>query len=188
MFRFTPCYVSKSLPELPKCGQQAYSRRHPSPLQQGMTVGRPQSTMAALRTLGVLFLTVPTAVAFSSGGGSGLDDNGLPYLQPCDALTLCEPACPPGMTAVGPPERSEVYRFGTADGTTSYVPGQLLTMSLNLTARTIVGKRDAGTRLVGNETAKYLGLLLVDRGLAEGVLLKSCSAPGVPKIRAMRKK
>ena len=117
--------------------------------------------MAALRTLGVLFLTVPTAVAFSSGGGSGLDDNGLPYLQPCDALTLCEPACPPGMTAVGPPERSEVYRFGTADGTTSYVPGQLLTMSLNLTARTIVGKRDAGTRLVGNETAKYLGLLLV---------------------------
>ena len=115
--------------------------------------------------MAVLLLSRPVA-AFSSGGGSGLDDHGLPFLQSCDALNLCLPdTCPPGMTAVAPPDRSEVYRFGTASGATSYVPEQLVPMQLNITSRTIIGKRDAGTTLVGNETAKYLGLLLyaVDR-------------------------
>jgi hypothetical protein len=69
------------------------------------------------------------------------------------------------MTAVAPPERSEVYRFGTTDNATSYVPGELLPMVLDVTARTILGKRDAGLTTTGNETAKYLGLLVyaVDR-------------------------
>ena len=102
-----------------------------------------------------------SAHGFSSGGGSGTDDNGVPFLQSCDAITLCAPVvCPPGMTAVAPPERSDVYRFGTADGATSYLPGELLPMVLNVTARTILGKRDAGATSVGEETAKYLGLLV----------------------------
>ena len=109
----------------------------------------------------LLLLALPQVTAFSSGGGSGTDNNGVPFVQACDALTVCAPViCPPGMTAVAPPERSEVYRFGTADGATSYVPGELVIMNLELTKRTIVGKRDAGLTLVANETAKYLGLLL----------------------------
>ena len=109
----------------------------------------------------VVLLLAGSAHAFSSGGGSGTDDNGIPFLQSCDALTLCAPVvCPPGMTAVAPPERSDVYRFGTADGAASYVPGDLIPMVLNVTSRTILGKRDAGATAVGFETAKYLGLLL----------------------------
>ena len=104
--------------------------------------------------------------AFSSGGGSGVDNDGIPFVQACDAITLCEPmVCPPGMTAVAPPERSDAYVLSVADGSTEYVPGELLPMLLEVTVRTIVGKRDRGTTIVGNETAKYLGLLLyaVDR-------------------------
>ena len=107
-----------------------------------------------------------SVLAFSSGGGSGTDNNGIPFVQSCDAITLCAPVvCPPGMTAVAPPERSDVYRFGTSDGATSYVPGDLLPMVLNVTARKLPGKRDAGMTTVGNETAKYLGVLIyaVDR-------------------------
>ena len=46
--------------------------------------------------------------AFSSGGGNGLDENGIPFQQSCDAIYLCDPACPPGMTAVAPPVRSSL--------------------------------------------------------------------------------
>ena len=108
----------------------------------------------------VIMLAVRVA-SFSSGGGSAADDNGVPFLQSCDAITLCAPfVCPPGMTAVAPPERSDVYRFGTESGATTYVPGELLPMVLDVTARTIRGKRDAGATIVGEENAKYLGLLL----------------------------
>ena len=118
----------------------------------------------AVSALVISFL--PAAIAFSQGGGEGVDNHGNPFLQSCDALNLCAPAvCPPGMTAVAPPERSAVYSFGTVGGEASYVPGELVPMQLNVTSRTIIGKRDAGSTLVGNESAKYLGLLLyaVDR-------------------------
>ena len=94
------------------------------------------------QSLLLLSLILSHVAAFSSGGGSGTDDNGIPFLQSCDALTLCAPVvCPPGMTAVAPPVRSEVYQFGTESGTTAYIPGELLPMVLSITARTIVGKR-----------------------------------------------
>ena len=100
-------------------------------------------------------------LAFSTGGGEGVDERGNPFLQACDAISLCRPhACPPGMTAVAPPERSAVYSFGVISGTTTYVPGQLLPFELNVTRRLIQGKRDQGRTLVANETSKYLGILL----------------------------
>ena len=66
----------------------------------------------------------------SSGGGSGKDNDGLPFLQSCDALTICSPICPPGMTAVAPPARSDVYSLATVDGASSYEPGELVPLEL----------------------------------------------------------
>jgi hypothetical protein len=105
------------------------------------------------------------AIAFSTGGGQGNDDNGNPFLQACDALYVCQPVCPAGMTAVAPPVRSSVYQFRAVSGATTYEPDELTPFELSVTSRTIQGKRSAGTTLVGNETAKYLGILLyaVDR-------------------------
>lgn len=100
------------------------------------------------------------AAAFSSGGGNGIDENGIPFMQSCDAISVCQPVCPPGMTAVAPPERSSVYQLRVADSTISYHPGELVPLELEVTQRTIPGKRNAGAKIVGNETAKYLGLLL----------------------------
>ena len=100
------------------------------------------------------------AAAFSSGGGNGIDENGIPFMQSCDAINVCEPVCPPGMTAVAPPERSDVYQLRVVDSATSYRPGELIPLELEVTRRTIPGKRNAGAKIVGNETAKYLGLLL----------------------------
>ena len=108
----------------------------------------------------MLLLAISTALAFSTGGGEGVDERGNPFLQACNAISLCSPTCPPGMTAVAPPERSTVYSFGTTSGVTSYRPGQLLPFELNVTRRTIPGKRDQGRTIVANETAKYLGLLV----------------------------
>ena len=108
----------------------------------------------------LLLLAISTALAFSTGGGEGVDERGNPFLQACNAISLCSPTCPPGMTAVAPPERSTVYSFGTTSGVTSYRPGQLLPFELNVTRRTIPGKRDQGRTIVANETAKYLGLLV----------------------------
>ena len=108
----------------------------------------------------LLIWSVTLVAAFSEGGGNGDDDDGVPFLQSCDAIHVCDPVCPVGMTAVAPPVRSSAYFFGTADGTVSYYPGQLIPFHLNVTERTVPGKRDAGATTVGNETAKYLGLLL----------------------------
>ena len=112
---------------------------------------------------GLLLLVVaalPLMRGFSMGGGQGEDEHGNPFLQSCDALYVCAPTCPPGMTAVAPPNRSSTYRFGTALGTTSYAPETLVTLYLNVTKRTIPGKRNAGSKIVGEEDAKYLGLLM----------------------------
>jgi hypothetical protein len=101
------------------------------------------------------------ALAFSSGGGTGVDEHGFPFLQSCDALYVCgSGVCPAGMTAVAPPNRSSTYMLGTQSGTTSYVPNTLLPLLINVTQPTIVGKRNAGQKTVGQESAKYLGLLL----------------------------
>ena len=106
-----------------------------------------------LRAAAVLCLFVE-AWTFSTGGGEGDDNHGNPYLQACDAISLCQPVCPPGMTAVAPPERSDVYHFQTAHSATSYVPGELVPLTLDVVSYTIRGKRDAGSTLVGNESAK----------------------------------
>jgi hypothetical protein len=100
-------------------------------------------------------------LAFSQGGGEGADSKGNPLLQSCDAISICEPVCPTGMTAVAPPERSPIYVFGTSRaGKSSYVPDEIVPLELELTWSTIRGKRNAGEKLVGNESAKYLGLLM----------------------------
>ena len=84
----------------------------------------------AIAEVVLLLLALTRVTAFSSGGGAGLDDNGIPFLQSCDALTVCTPVCPPGMTAVAPPTRSNVYSFESVDGATSYEPGELIPFEL----------------------------------------------------------
>ena len=108
--------------------------------------------------------------AFSSGGGEGLDASGSPFLQSCDAISICEyqgnGLCPPGMDKVAPPERSSVYavRTGSNDDPaldpTSYTPGELIPIHVLVTRRLIRGKANAGLAIAGNESAKYIGLLL----------------------------
>ena len=106
------------------------------------------------------------AAAFSGGGGSGDADDGSPLAQSCDALTLCEipdngtTRCPDGMSKVAPPVRSDVYVLATEDGSTSYTPGELLPLTISVTQRRIIAKRDRGATLGGNESSKYIGLLL----------------------------
>ena len=135
----------------------------------------------------------PLVAAFSSGGGSGKDNNGLPFLQSCDALTVCVPVCP-GNDGCGTADALGVYSFGTKNGDTSYEPDSLIPMEVAhrlsnpglalpyppahqshvrtlvcdssiSPPRTIQGKRNAGALTLGNETAKYLGVLMyaVDR-------------------------
>ena len=94
-------------------------------------------------------------LSFSSGGGDG----GVG--QQCDAIYLCEGGCPSGMTNVAPPERSSVYQLSVEGGSTTYDPGQLVTLTMEVTAARIPSKEQAGV-VVGarNETAKYLGILM----------------------------
>ena len=44
-------------------------------------------------------LLVAAAVAFSGGGGDGTSDDGIPFLQSCDAINVCAAPCyfPSGM-------------------------------------------------------------------------------------------
>ena len=119
-------------------------------------------------------LLLPAAcLAYSSGGGR---ERGV---QSCDAIDICKYGCPPGMTKVAPPERSDTYTLRTGDGPvvgsdpTHYVPGELLPLYMRVVKRTIVGKgwctipikfggvRETNERcFTGNESAKYIGLLL----------------------------
>ena len=118
---------------------------------------------------------VPTllSLAYSTGGGR---ERGV---QSCDAIDICKYGCPVGMTKVAPPERSATYTLRTGDGASwssdpiQYVPGELLPLYLRVVRRTIVGKgfcripvKFGGFRetdepcFTGNESAKYIGLLL----------------------------
>lgn len=112
-------------------------------------------------------------LAYSMGGGR---ERGT---QLCDAIGICEYGCPEGMTKVAPPERSDTYTLRTADGSdvggdpAQYVPGDLLPLYLRVTKRTIMGKGWCTQSIkfggvvelderctTGNESAKYIGLLL----------------------------
>ena len=114
----------------------------------------------------LLLASALLSAAFSGGGGSGDADDGSPLAQTCDALTLCAipdngtTRCPDGMHMVAPPVRSDVYFLATEDGSASYTPGELLLLTISVTRRRIIGKRDRGATLVGNESSKYIGLLL----------------------------
>ena len=107
-----------------------------------------------------------TALAFSSGGGEE-GRQGSPTAQSCDAIYLCAfGGCPPGMTLVAPPERSTAYTLRTGDGPDpnndpkTYVPGELMPLYLRVTRKMIPGKEESGTKIVANENAKYIGLLV----------------------------
>ena len=109
---------------------------------------------------------LPIVVAFSSGGGDPTRQ-GSPTLQSCDAISTCgSGTCPSGMTLVAPPVRSDTYTLRTGRGAlpvsdpNDYVPGELLTLYMSVTRRMIPGKEQAGARIVANETAKYIGLLV----------------------------
>ena len=129
-----------------------------------VTVGARWPRMASIVTLTILWL--PGGAAFSSGGGDP-DRLGSPVSQTCDAIYVCAGGvCPSGMTLVAPPVRSDVYTLRTGDSEspnldpTSYVPGELMTLYLRTTKRQIPGKEQAGTKIVGNETAKYIGAMV----------------------------
>ena len=114
----------------------------------------------------MLAAVVALVLAFSGGGGEE-GRQGSPDSQSCDAIYLCAlGGCPPGMSLVAPPERSQAYTLRTADGPdasndpTTYVPGELMPLYLRVTRRTIPGKEEAGMKIVANESAKYIGLLV----------------------------
>ena len=114
-----------------------------------------------------LLIALSRATAFSGGGGSGETDDGSPILQTCDALSLCTIPdasgtfhCPDGMHLVAPPTRSDVYVLATEDGSTSYVPGQLVPLIIAVTQKQIVGWQDRGMTNTSLESSKYIGLLL----------------------------
>ena len=118
-----------------------------------------------------IFVIFAVARGFSDGGrGPPPDgDDGTPLIQTCDAIGLCNIPdtatdaitayrCPDGMSAVAPPVRSPVYVLGTEDGATSYTPGKLVPLTLRVTQKQIMGKRDRGTANSGNESSKYIGI------------------------------
>ena len=121
-----------------------------------------------------MLLITSATVAYSSGGSITREPH-----QSCDALGICATGCPPGMTKVAPPERSDTYTLRTGDGAdwrsdpTSYVPDELLPLYVRVTRRTIMGKgfcvrpikfggevETTERCFTGNESAKYIGLLL----------------------------
>ena len=121
----------------------------------------------------LLIVSFPTlAEGFSGGGGNGQrpSSDAAVLVQSCDAINICgvppNGVCPSGMTLVAPPERSYVYQLRTAltghpsADPTSYIPGELMTLYLRTTRRVILGKADAGRRIEGNESSKYIGSLL----------------------------
>ena len=114
-----------------------------------------------------IYFVLPIAAAFSGGGGSGETDSGAPIQQSCDAIGVCalpdedgSLKCPDGMHKVAPPVRSEVYVLATEAGGTTYVPGELVPLTLTVTQRQILGMVDKGRGNTTLESAKYIGLLL----------------------------
>ena len=104
-----------------------------------------------------IYFVLPIAAAFSGGGGSGETDSGAPIQQSCDAIGVCalpdedgSLKCPDGMHKVAPPVRSEVYVLATEAGGTTYVPGELVPLTLTVTQRQILGLVDKGR---GNTTS-----------------------------------
>ena len=139
------------------------------PMKRRRHMARPRLARLLVRAL----LMPACSLAYSSGGGR---ERGV---QSCDAIDICKYGCPPGMTKVAPPERSDTYTLRTGDGPvvgsdpTHYVPGELLPLYMRVVKRTIVGKgwctipikfggvRETNERcFTGNESAKYIGLLL----------------------------
>ena len=127
------------------------------------------NTFSGMR-LTVLSLLLAASDGFSDGGRGPdvLSDDGTPLVQTCDAISLCTipdaatngTRCPDGMSQVAPPRRSDVYELKHEDGSSSYTPGKLVTLTLRVTRKQIMGKINAGTGNSSSESAKYIGLLL----------------------------
>ena len=123
--------------------------------------------------VGLLIVSFPAlAAGFSGGGGNGQrpSSDSEDLVQTCDAINVCgvppNGVCPSGMTLVAPPERSYVYTLRTAltghpsSDPSSYIPGEIMTLYLRTMKRVILGKAEAGRRIEGNESSKYIGSLL----------------------------
>ena len=90
-----------------------------------------EAAMVTTARLTCLLLTAPLAAALSSGPKS------------CDAIDLCPGGvCPDGMELVGPPTRSAHYRLET--DSSSWSPGELVTLRHMVTQRDIQARRNAG--------------------------------------------
>ena len=113
--------------------------------------------------------------AYSGGGGEGGEG------QTCDAIGLCDlpweggvVSCPPGMTMVAPPERSDVYSVSSP--TTTYVSSELVEIHVRVTVPLIQAKRNAGVLQCScNSTVDNcaLGYLPCDETLTEPYLESS---------------
>ena len=157
---FFSLYMVAALPTAPpmRTTHEADAGRARNPTYRGSTA----SSVAFVVAVALL----PGAFAFSSGGGED-GREGSPAVQDCDAIYTCgSGVCPPGMTLVAPPERSDVYELRTGTGpspatdATSYIPGELMPLYLRVTQQYIPGKAEAGATILRNESSKYIGLLL----------------------------
>ena len=70
------------------------------PMKRRRHMARPRLARLLVRAL----LMPACSLAYSSGGGR---ERGV---QSCDAIDICKYGCPPGMTKVAPPERSDALR------------------------------------------------------------------------------
>ena len=114
------------------CGEDACTRRYPNvPL--------------GFWRVSVFMFSLLHALCFAYSGGGGEGGEG----QTCDAIGLCDlpreggvVSCPPGMTMVAPPERSDVYSVSSP--TTTYVGSELVEIHVRVTVPLIQAKRNAG--------------------------------------------
>ena len=136
----------------------AWSRRAASPHALARRLGCWRVSVCMFSLLHAL------CFAYSGGGGEGGEG------QTCDAIGLCNVAweggvvsCPPGMTKVAPPERSDVYSVSSP--TTTYVGSELVEIHVRVTAPLIQAKRNAGVLQCScNSTVENCaGLLAVRR-------------------------
>ena len=96
----------------------------------------------------MLLSTLFTITLVYSGGGGSSGEG-----QSCDAVNICSSGtCPKGMDKVAVPERSAAYTIRTGDGSlatdsTSYTPGETVTIFIKVTEHTLQTRVQKGMYL-----------------------------------------